>query len=191
MKSRWKGALIGGIIGLILAITKIIIGGGTFLEFSQLEIIYTLFSFPIYGIVFGLLMDKLKVFEKWYGTIYVLIISSFFIILYPLILQILNKGSIKIISPIFSFSFLLVIESILITILGTIILIIYFLFRKKNKVFYSLNMILVWFTGIFFLINDMGENFNIGGANGNWYLYGDYLLLIGIIIIICWELFKK
>jgi len=81
---------------------------------------------------------------------------------------------------------------VLVSLVGWIITyIVYYFLNKRKNVFLITSYMVVWVFGIFLLINDMVENFNLGGPNGNWYIYGDILVLVGAVVLLIYGGTKK
>ncbi len=180
--------LLSVIISIVIAIIKLFIDGGTFLEYNLLnwgfDLLYITISGGIIGYYFAASSD-------WKRLIGLIVISGLLLGIYNT-LRITVFGSLDngflIISSIITYVIIILVLTI---IFGLISVLVGFILNRKKTILKIISTTIIWILFVFFLINDMIENINLGGPNGEWYLYGDLILLIGYIIILVYGLIKN
>ncbi len=76
MKSKWKGALIGGVIGLVLAFIKYLIPKGVVIVSNYLDSLSYFIFAPIAGILVGLLITNYVKKKSWYKVLIIFLTTS-------------------------------------------------------------------------------------------------------------------
>jgi len=185
-KLKLKGWMIGGLFGLVIGIIKYLVGGFTWFDYSTYQAIFNIIYLPI---SFAFLI---YIFQKCDTSKFK---DFIFLSLSVLILICLKSMFLTEFKDLFICLFILI---FLIMMIGTMDLIFSFigfllfkLLNKKKSILRFISVLNIWFFFVMATIDDMFQHFNPGGASGRWYIYGDYLFLIGIIIVIFWQLSKK
>lgn len=185
MKREIKGALIGGIVGLLLSIIKYFVGGFTWFDYSESFALFNLFFLTISFCILGYI--SLKINLKKFLNLFLLTVTILLLIFIKIVFALgnLNSSSLFILGG-------LCIAIILIDLIALLVsFVISKLFNIKKSVVKLLAMINLWFFFVIVTIEDMIQHFNPGGASGKWYIYGDYLFLFGVLIIFIWNYLKN
>jgi len=194
MKYSMKHMIIGAILGFACALIRIAIHGGAKMDFGLRQILGTIIVLPLLGILTAFLLDSFDVFKKPRLFITFLIAVIIPTIFHSLVDEIIGVN--RTFSECLSlFTSSLFIHFILVLLLFVVfllpVLFIFYLFKKRSQISLVLKTILLWISIILILFKDMFQNINIAGPNDNWYIYGDWVLLIGSVIIIFWFLFRR